>query len=34
MKITDVSSILLEPWPWVLMRVRTDKGITGIEMAL
>lgn len=33
MKITEVAAVLLEPWPWVLVRVRTDEGITGIGEA-
>ena len=33
MKITSISSVLLQPpqgTPWVLVKVRTDEGITGI----
>ena len=33
MKITSVSSVLLEPTPWVLIKVNTDEGITGIGEA-
>ena len=33
MKITSVSSVLLEPIPWVLIKVNTDEGITGIGEA-
>jgi len=33
MKITSVSSVLLEPIPWVLIKVNTDEGITGLGEA-
>ena len=33
MKITSVSSVLLEPTPWVLIKVNTAEGITGIGEA-
>ena len=33
MKITSVSAVLLTPMPWVLIKVRTDAGITGIGEA-
>jgi len=33
MKITSVYSVLLEPTPWVLIKVKTDEGITGIGEA-
>ncbi|MBV7338158.1 mandelate racemase/muconate lactonizing enzyme family protein [Chloroflexi bacterium TSY] len=33
MKITHVGSVLLQPFPWVLVKVETDEGITGIGEA-
>ena len=27
MKIVDVGAVLLQPMPWVLVKVRTDEGI-------
>ena len=33
MKIKRVSSVLLQPMPWVLVKVETDAGITGIGEA-
>ena len=33
MKITSVTSVLLTPFPWVLIKVKTDEGITGIGEA-
>lgn len=33
MKITSVKSVLLKPFPWVLVKVKTDEGITGIGEA-
>jgi L-alanine-DL-glutamate epimerase-like enolase superfamily enzyme len=33
MKITSVSAVLLTPIPWVLVKVRTDAGLTGIGEA-
>lgn len=33
MKITSVAAALLEPWPWVLIKVRTDEGLVGIGEA-
>ena len=33
MKITNVSSVLLSPFPWVLIKVRTDEGLVGIGEA-
>ena len=33
MKITKVSSVLLSPFPWVLIKVRTDAGLVGIGEA-
>ena len=32
-KIVDVGAVLLEPVSWVLVKVRTDEGITGIGEA-
>ena len=33
MKITHIGSILMKPMPWVLVKVETDEGITGIGEA-
>ncbi len=33
MKITHVGAVLLTPFPWVLVKVKTDEGITGIGEA-
>jgi len=33
MKITHIGTILLQPFPWVLVRVKTDSGIVGIGEA-
>ena len=33
MKIVDIGAVLLQPTPWVLVKVRTDEGITGIGEA-
>lgn len=33
MKITHIGSILLQPFPWVFVKVETDEGITGIGEA-
>ena len=33
MKITRIGSVLLQPFPWVLVKVETDEGITGIGEA-
>ncbi len=33
MKITQVGCVLLKPFPWVLVKVRTDAGITGLGEA-
>ena len=30
MKITHIGSALLAPFPWVLVKVRTDTGLVGI----
>ena len=33
MKITHVGAVLLSPFPWVLIKVRTDAGLVGIGEA-
>jgi len=33
MKITHVGTLLLKPFPWVLVRVKTDSGLVGIGEA-
>ena len=33
MKITDIGTVLLTPFPWVLVKVRTDEGLVGIGEA-
>ena len=33
MKITHIGTLLLQPFPWVLVRVKTDSGIAGIGEA-
>ncbi|MCW5849278.1 MAG: mandelate racemase/muconate lactonizing enzyme family protein [Anaerolineae bacterium] len=33
MKITHIGSVLLQPFPWVLVKVTTDEGIVGIGEA-
>ena len=33
MKITEISSVLLQPVSWVIVKVKTDEGITGIGEA-
>jgi L-alanine-DL-glutamate epimerase-like enolase superfamily enzyme len=33
MKITHVGSLVLQPFPWVLVKVTTDTGLTGIGEA-
>ncbi|MCH2661585.1 mandelate racemase/muconate lactonizing enzyme family protein [bacterium] len=33
MKITEISSVLLQPISWVIVKVKTDEGITGIGEA-
>lgn len=33
MKITSIGSVLLAPFPWVLIKVRTDEGLVGIGEA-
>ena len=33
MKITEIGAVLLQPWPWVLVRVRTDEGLVGLGEA-
>ena len=33
MKITHIGALLLQPMPWVLVKVETDEGITGIGEA-
>ncbi|MBK37048.1 MAG: hypothetical protein CME26_16160 [Gemmatimonadetes bacterium] len=33
MKITYIGSALLAPFPWVLVKVRTDTGLVGIGEA-
>ena len=33
MKITHIGSVLLQPFPWVLVKVDTDEGLTGIGEA-
>lgn len=33
MKITYIGSVLLQPFPWVLVKIETDEGITGIGEA-
>lgn len=33
MKITHIGTLLLQPFPWVLVRVKTDSGIVGIGEA-
>ena len=33
MKITHVGAALLQPWPWVLVKVKTDEGLVGIGEA-
>ena len=33
MKITSVGSLLIDKWPWVLVKVRTDEGLVGIGEA-
>ena len=33
MKITHIGSVLLQPFPWVLVKVTTDEGLVGIGEA-
>ena len=33
MKITEINSVVLQPFAWVLVKVKTDQGITGIGEA-
>ena len=33
MKITSIGSVLLTPFPWVLIKIKTDEGLTGIGEA-
>lgn len=33
MKITEISSVVLQPFAWVLVKVKTDQGIIGIGEA-
>ena len=33
MQITQVGAVLLQPFPWVLIKVRTDEGLVGIGEA-
>lgn len=33
MKITDIGAVVLTPFPWVLVRVRTDEGLVGLGEA-
>ena len=33
MKITHVGAVLLQPFPWVLVRVKTDSGLVGLGEA-
>ena len=33
MKITHIGTLLLQPFPWVIVRVKTDSGIVGIGEA-
>ena len=33
MKITHIGSVVLSPFPWVLVKVKTDEGIVGIGEA-
>ena len=33
MKIVSISSVLLQPMPWVLVKVKTDEGVVGIGEA-
>ena len=33
MKITSIGAVLLQPFPWVLVKVRTDSGLVGIGEA-
>ncbi len=33
MKITHVGTLLLQPFPWVLVRVKTDSGLVGLGEA-
>ncbi|MBM3265983.1 MAG: mandelate racemase/muconate lactonizing enzyme family protein, partial [candidate division Zixibacteria bacterium] len=33
MKITHIGSLLIDKWPWVLVKVVTDTGIVGIGEA-
>jgi len=33
MKIVEITSVLLQPMPWVLVKVKTDDGIVGIGEA-
>ena len=33
MKITHIGTLLLQPFPWVLVRVKTDSGLVGIGEA-
>ena len=33
MKITEISSVLLQPISWVIVKVKTDEGITGLGEA-
>ena len=33
MKITHIGTLLLEPFPWVLVRVKTDSGLVGLGEA-
>ena len=33
LRITHIGSVLLQPFPWVLVKVTTDEGITGIGEA-
>ncbi len=33
MKITNIGAVVLQPMPWVLVRVRTDEGLVGLGEA-
>lgn len=33
MKITEIGAVVLQPFPWVLVRVRTDEGLVGLGEA-
>jgi len=33
MKITHIGAVVLTPFPWVLVKVKTDTGLVGIGEA-